>query len=162
MTEAATEAKRVAALIRQMVGRIYVGSKAMAKRFGLTGPQVVALRTLLAHGSMPAARLAEFMYVTPSNLTGITDRLEVKGLIARTRQHSDRRVTLLTLTDEGKRQAEQLADPIEERVAAGLARLEREEVEAIRAALERLVGFLGESGSRDPEPAPLHSPEGQP
>ncbi len=134
----------------------------MTKRFGLTGPQVVVLRTLLTHGSMSAATLADFMFVTPSNLTGITDRLEAKGLMERVRQHSDRRITLLTLTDEGKRQAAQLRDPIEERVAAGLANLEPDEVERIRLALERLVSFLSETGSGDRESASAPSTEVQP
>ncbi|MBD3335361.1 MAG: MarR family transcriptional regulator [Candidatus Eisenbacteria bacterium] len=148
--------EQIAALIRRLVSRIYSSSKAMTRRFGLTGPQVLALRTLLARGAKSSADLAQEMYVTPSNLTGIVDRLEVRGLLTRTRHEKDRRITLLRLTEEGEQLARTLPDAIEERLAEGIVNLKEEDVERIREALRLLVSImervepLGIQHSEDP------------
>jgi DNA-binding MarR family transcriptional regulator len=135
-------AQDIVQLLRRMVSRIYVDSKRMNKRFGLTGPQTLVLRALLHSGPISSAALAKAIFVTPSNLTGIIDRLEQKGLVTRTRQATDRRVQLLDLTEAGKEKAESLPDPIEEKLAAGLALLDEEQAGAIRAAIEQVVGFI--------------------
>ena len=135
-------AQDIVQLLRRMVGRIYVDSKRMVKRFGVTGPQALVLRALLHSGPMSSAALAKAIFVTPSNLTGIIDRLEQKGLVTRTRQATDRRVQLLALTETGGHKAESLPDPIEEKLAAGLALLDEEQAGAIRAAIEQVVGFI--------------------
>ena len=96
--EPSPQAQQIVTLIRRMVSRIYVDSKGMSKRFGLTGPQALVMRTLLKHGPMSSADLSNALYVTASNLTGIVDRLEQKGLVTRTDKPSDRRVRLLALT----------------------------------------------------------------
>jgi DNA-binding MarR family transcriptional regulator len=135
-------AQDIVQLLRRMVSRIYVDSKRMIKRFGLTGPQVLVLRALLHSGPLSSAALAKAIFVTPSNLTGIIDRLELKGLVTRTRQATDRRVQLLDLTETGRQKAESLPDPLEEKLAAGLALLDDEQAVAIRAAIEKVVDFM--------------------
>jgi len=132
-----------------MVSRIYVDSKGMSKRFGLTGPQALVMRTLLKRGPMSSAALSSALFVTASNLTGIVDRLEQKGFVARTSKPSDRRVRLLALTAEGTEQAESLPDPIEEKLTAGLARLEAEQVAQIRAAFETVVDCMDAQNASD-------------
>jgi DNA-binding MarR family transcriptional regulator len=142
MSEATEESTRIAALIRRLISRIYVSSKAMHKRFGLTGPQTLVLRTLLGQEYVSLAALADVIYVTPSNLTGIIDRLESKGFVERVRGERDRRMTFVAITEEGVRQAKDLPDPIEQRVAAGLTGCRPESVETLIASLELLVGFM--------------------
>jgi DNA-binding MarR family transcriptional regulator len=144
MSDRAAQGKRVAALIRRMLHRIYVNSKAMHKQYGLTGPQALVLRTLLDQGSVSAAVLADTMYVTSSNLTGILDRLEAKGLLERVRSEHDRRAIFLRLTEKGAQQAETVPDPIEDQLTRGLGRLPAGEVDAMRSGLERLVELLEE------------------
>ena len=146
-------------LLRRMVSRIYVDSKRMMKRFGLTGPQTLVLHALLHSGPISSATLARAIFVTPSNLTGIIDRLEQKGLLTRTRQATDRRVQLLNLTEAGRQKAESLPDPIEEKLAAGLALLDEEQAGAIRAAVEQVVGFMNAEGAPDVPFDPTWSPE---
>jgi DNA-binding MarR family transcriptional regulator len=47
-------------------------------------------------------RLAEQMNCEASNLTGLVDRLEIRGLVERRPDPADRRVRLLALTHEGE------------------------------------------------------------
>jgi DNA-binding MarR family transcriptional regulator len=53
-------------------------------------------------GVQPMARLAEWLDVSRSSATGIVDRMEERGLVARQRDSSDRRVVRVVITDGGR------------------------------------------------------------
>lgn len=67
---------------------------------GLTPQQVVMLRLLREPRAM--RDIAAEMCCDPSNVTGLIDRMEARGLVARTPGPGDRRVKLLSLTAEGR------------------------------------------------------------
>jgi len=75
--------------------------RAVGEDLGLSIAQLDVLRQLHAHGPTPMRRLAETMNCEASNLTGLVDKLEKRGLVARQDHPSDRRVRLLALTEEG-------------------------------------------------------------
>jgi DNA-binding MarR family transcriptional regulator len=54
------------------------------------------------NGTRPIARLASSLLVHPTTATLATDRLEGRGLLARTPHPSDRRATLVTITEAGR------------------------------------------------------------
>ena len=74
---------------------------ALCREFDLFPPQIMVLKAL--DRPRPMREVAETMACNSSNLTGITDRLEDRGLVRRSADPNDRRVKLLVLTDEGKR-----------------------------------------------------------
>jgi len=51
---------------------------------------------------LPMSELADTLWCDASNVTGIVDRLEARGLVERRASPDDRRVKLLCLTDEGE------------------------------------------------------------
>lgn len=53
-------------------------------------------------------RLADQMNCEASNLTGLVDRLESRGLVVRQAYPEDRRVKCVALTEEGERLIEEL------------------------------------------------------
>jgi DNA-binding MarR family transcriptional regulator len=73
----------------------------------LSVAQLDVLRRLRHHGPSPMRRLAEQMNCEASNLTGLVDRLEVRGLVERQPEKGDRRVRLLALTNEGEALSQQ-------------------------------------------------------
>ncbi len=73
----------------------------VADEEGLSTAQLDVLRRLRHHGPTPMRRLAEQMNCEASNLTGLVDRLESRGLVERRPDPTDRRVRLLALTGEG-------------------------------------------------------------
>ncbi len=75
---------------------------AMAAEFELAPQQAIALR-MLGSGPKPMGELAKMLFCDSSNVTGITDRLEERGLVRREASAEDRRVKLLTLTEDGER-----------------------------------------------------------
>jgi DNA-binding MarR family transcriptional regulator len=87
---------------------------AINQEFDLAPQQAIALR-ILGAGPRPMGELAKYLMCDSSNVTGITDRLEERGLVRRTLSDQDRRVKLLVLTEEGeslrKEITERLAEP---------------------------------------------------
>jgi DNA-binding MarR family transcriptional regulator len=75
---------------------------AINQEFDLAPQQAIALR-ILGGGPQPMGELARYLMCDSSNVTGITDRLEERGLVRREPGEKDRRVKMLVLTDEGQR-----------------------------------------------------------
>lgn len=134
--------KEIVGSIRKLVRAVYLDSQKMSRHFGLTGPQSVAMRLLLNTGSMSSADLSRRMYVTPSNITGIIDRLEKKDLVRRVGKQGDRRVALIVLTEKGKALSERLPDPIENKFINQLADLDQEHVRILAMAMKEILNRI--------------------
>lgn len=74
---------------------------AVAQEFDLAPQQMQTLKTLGQRGPMPMSELAGVLFCDTSNVTGIVDRLEDRGLVVRRPAPHDRRVKLLELTERG-------------------------------------------------------------
>ena len=110
----------------------------VAAEFGLSPPQVLALRHLDLDGGMPMNSLAAQLRCDNSNVTGIIDRLEDRGLVERRPALHDRRVKHLALTDEGR----SLRARIDRRMAEApevLARLSAADQRTLRDVLRRAL-----------------------
>jgi MarR family transcriptional regulator, organic hydroperoxide resistance regulator len=113
---------------------------ALAGELGLAPMQLHALRLIEPESELPMSSLAGKLFCDASNVTGIVDRLEARGLIERRPASYDRRVKLLALTDEGRRVREaawqQLSQPPPEIAALPLEQ-QRALRDALRAALDQ-------------------------
>jgi MarR family transcriptional regulator, organic hydroperoxide resistance regulator len=110
---------------------------AMAQEFDLSPQQAISLR-LLGAGPRKMGDLAQALFCDSSNVTGIVDRLEERGLVRRESEAGDRRVKLLVLTDEG----EKLRLELTKRMAAPpppIAALSEQDQKALRDILQRAV-----------------------
>ncbi len=134
--------KDIVGSIRKLVRAVYLDSQKMSRQFGLTGQQSLVLRLLLINGSMSSADLSRLMYVTPSNMTGIIDRLEKKGLVERTRKEGDRRVALIMLTGPGKDLGKGIPDPIEKKIINQLADMELDQVQLLAMAMNQILNLI--------------------
>lgn len=82
--------------------------------------------------------LARRLLVAKSNVSALTSVLERRGLIQRLRHQSDARVRLVSLTAEGRRLTQRAMKGHAEILVAMLKVLTAEEVEAVRAAMEKI------------------------
>src|SRR5436305_12556482 len=67
----------------------------------LTFAQAHMLRLLEPGKPLPMSALAERLLCDASNVTGLADRLEARGLVRRESAEGDRRVKALTITPDG-------------------------------------------------------------
>ena len=111
---------------------------ALAAEFDLSPVQCHVLHLLEPGQLVPMGRLAETLACDASNVTGLVDRLETRGLIARQPAPGDRRVKVLVLTPAGARVRTQL----QRRLAAPtdpFRRLPISDQRALVRILERLL-----------------------
>lgn len=69
--------------------------------FGITPVQYAALQAVFHQPELDQRSLARTIGFDASTITGVVDRLEERGLLARSPSSTDRRVRLLTLTKPG-------------------------------------------------------------
>lgn len=128
----------VVELIGAVVGRYHEEYERAAARHALTGAQARVLG-LLSLRPMPMRRIAQKLKCEPSNVTGIIDRLEARGLVERRPDPDDRRVKLAAPTEEGRATALSLRDGLDF-AREPLAGLSREERLVLRDLLRRMLG----------------------
>jgi DNA-binding MarR family transcriptional regulator len=68
---------------------------------GLTRARAEVIWRLHQHGPTTQRELSDALRCTPRNVTGLVDALEAAGLVTRSPHPSDRRATLVTLTEQG-------------------------------------------------------------
>jgi DNA-binding MarR family transcriptional regulator len=105
--------------------------------------EVLMLLLLSRRGSLPMARIGERLQVHPASVTNAVDRLEAQGFVRRTPHPTDRRATLVEITDEGGAAAAKATGDLNERVFArpGLA---PDGVERLVAVLTELRAAAGD------------------
>jgi MarR family transcriptional regulator, organic hydroperoxide resistance regulator len=110
-------------------------------RLGLSFAQAHALRLLDPEEPMPMSALAERLFCDASNVTGIADRLEARGLVRRKSAEGDRRVKALTITPAGMKLREQVMELMSQPPDA-IAALSDADQRALRDILARAVANL--------------------
>jgi DNA-binding MarR family transcriptional regulator len=128
--------------LRRIFKAIQVYSQEVSQKFGITGPQLWTLKALSANGSLPLGQLSKMMYLHPSTITGVVDRLEKKGYVVRDRVHEDRRVVMVQLTPNGRKVIRKAPNPIQGKMIYGLRKLNREDLNFIYHSVERLVKMV--------------------
>jgi DNA-binding MarR family transcriptional regulator len=127
--------------------------------FGLTPHQWRALNTIAgrpphqavvgAAADLPAddvaeglrlKRLADLLHIAPRSATEVVDQLEAKGLVVRAPDPTDRRATLVSLTEAGSALRFQIRDVRRRDANEYFARLSPGD----RAELARILGALAE------------------
>ncbi|WP_077038046.1 MarR family winged helix-turn-helix transcriptional regulator [Pelomonas sp. KK5] len=106
---------------------------------GLTHAQWGPLLMLHVNGPSSVARLVEQLGTDAGAMTRLLDRLEAKGLCQRVRSIEDRRVVMLSLTEEGERVTSQLTAVLANTFNAHLQGFSHEEWRTLLNLLQRMV-----------------------
>ena len=110
----------------------------LCAEYDITPPQLFTLKHLEQDRMLSMSEAAKLLSCDASNVTGIVDRLEARGLVERRSAPGDRRVKMLALTDKGASLREELsrrmADP-----PPALAKLTASDQKALRDILRRAL-----------------------
>lgn len=128
--------KQLSDLVFQVAGRLRWGFNTAAAELDLPPMQAMALANL--RSPAPMRDLAEWLHCDASNVTGIVDGLERRGLVTRKASPTDRRVKHLVLTDEGERRRELLHARSAE-ISGAVFGLSDDDRERLRDLLTRLL-----------------------
>jgi DNA-binding MarR family transcriptional regulator len=116
--------------------RLRSASMESLARWEVTPSQLRALRVVMHHGGVRLSELAHRLGIAARSATEVVDGLSEKGLVSRSPDPTDRRATLVDLTDRGRElgermraarasEAERLFEPLSEADRAQLARILR-------------------------------------
>lgn len=130
--------------IRKLVRSIDIESKKIQKDYGVSIPQVLCLNFL--HDSpnyqSTQSEIRKFLNLNPSTVSGIINRLEKKGYLARLPKSGDKRVVKIALTSAGDKLLDTIPALLHEQLSEKLQRLNADEVRMVESGLETLVKIL--------------------
>jgi DNA-binding MarR family transcriptional regulator len=114
---------------------------------GLTRARAELIWRLRRGGSATQRELSDSLRCTPRNVTGLVDALEGAGLVARRPHPTDRRATLVTLTEEGIAVAAAWEAGYQELAAAVFGDLSAGDLRSLLTTIDRMVGTLRKAQS---------------
>jgi DNA-binding MarR family transcriptional regulator len=124
-------------------------SKRMESSHGVTGPQRLVLRLLRTQPHLSARELASLVFLHPSTVTGILQRLEKKGMIRRERDAADNRRVKLRVAARATRIVDR-PGTIEGAIKTALSSVSAAQVKSTRMTLAHIARVLEGSGTATP------------
>lgn len=94
--------KEILITLRQISRAMSIYSKFLDKNYGLTSPQLLILHELFQSDQIAIGEIARKINLSQATVTDIVDRIEIKGLVTRTKTDLDRRQVLIKITSSGK------------------------------------------------------------
>jgi DNA-binding MarR family transcriptional regulator len=119
---------------------------------GLSYPRLRVLEALHCQGSAKMKTLADGLGLSARNMTAVADSLEDEGLLRRVAHPSDRRATLLELTDEGVAAADESLVPRLAEISRLFDELSPTAQVTLRGILTTLVEAMESGCSQHVEP----------
>jgi MarR family 2-MHQ and catechol resistance regulon transcriptional repressor len=128
--------------IETLVYRMKVSERTNCDVVNLQEMQVISY--LSAHQNAKMTRIAEYLLLGLSNLTAIVDKLVGKKIVQRNRCDQDRRVVLVSLTDEGSAIARTNREQKHDLAEQMLAALDEADQEKLMELMRRIVGNMAQ------------------
>lgn len=134
--------ERILCYLRRIIRGVDLYSRQLNTRLGLTAPQLLCLREIVANENMTLSDLSHNVNLSASTLTGIIDRLETKGFVSRKRSKQDRRKVYLCPDLKGIEIISTAPSLLQDNFADSLAELSDNEQQQIAKSLERITSLM--------------------
>lgn len=123
---------------------------AEASRAGLTSGQPKILEYLWRYGENNQKAIAKYCEIEQATAGTILTGMENAGLIARERRDGNRRSLYVSLTEQGKKAAEQMEQIFREQEEQACIQMDQEEIRQLRDLLDKFCQSLQNSKEADP------------
>ena len=141
-----TSANDLLVSIRQITRAIDLHSKQLAKKSGLTVPQLMVLQSLSETGRAKPSDIARQVFLSQATVTSIVDRLARAGLITRERSAEDRRVLEVVLSRAGRDRLNDAPKLLQEGFLSKFDELQPWEQTQLLSALQRIAFMMNATG----------------
>jgi DNA-binding MarR family transcriptional regulator len=138
------EYKEILINIRKLVRSLNLESKKIQKEYGVSIPQLMCLDYLGEKEDFRSTQgnIARYLNLNSSTMSGIIDRLEKKGYVARLPNPSDKRTVYISLTSKGSKLLEESPQLLHHQLSKKLEKLPEDNLKQINNALLVLVHSL--------------------
>lgn len=106
---------------------------------------LATLRRNGKNGVLTPTEIASAAMVSPSGLTHRLTQLEKMGHIIRQNDPNDRRSSLVRLTPQGRKIADQAIERISQHATQSLSSFSEDEVEALNAVLDKILAMISQT-----------------
>jgi DNA-binding MarR family transcriptional regulator len=89
-------------LLRKICFKVKQKGREILEDYCITPPQFDALQLLAVEGDMTVSELSNRLFLAPSTITDLIDRMEKNEHVIRTRDTKDRRIVKIKAMDKGK------------------------------------------------------------
>jgi len=134
--------EQLIAALRRITRAMDLHSRLLLQTYGLTFPQLAALRAIGRLEPVTAAALARDIHLGRPTVTGILHRLELRGLIQRVRGDQDRRRVNISLTEAGHGVVASAPSLLDDQFQGELAALQQWERTQILSTLQRVAEMM--------------------
>jgi DNA-binding MarR family transcriptional regulator len=125
--------------MNRIMGRYNASLRSDLAALGLTTPKMRALAVLSVLDGLQIRQLAVYTVIDPSTLSRTLDQLEGEGLVRRTPDEEDGRVTRLHLTEAGRRAFDRLWPAMANSYARMFDGIPAKEQAAFTATLQKIL-----------------------
>lgn len=134
--------EQVLIAIRRMIRAIDLHSRMLLQRHGLTGPQLVVLKTLFESGEVAIGELARCVHVSQATVTGVIERLVKRELVARRRCDLDKRRMLVRTTPKAEELLQTAPSLLQDQFVREFGKLHDWEKSLILSSVQRIVAMM--------------------
>jgi len=92
---------QIETLLRNICFDIKKKGREILSDYDITPPQFDALQFLINEGEMTVSELSGKLFLAPSTITDLIDRMEKNSLVIRIRDESDRRIVKVQVQEKG-------------------------------------------------------------
>ena len=125
--------------LRQISRAMSIYSKSLDKHYGLTSPQLLILHELFHSDQIAIGEIARKISLSQATVTDIIDRLEIKGLVTRTKNNLDRRQVLIKITSNGKNIINKKPSLLKKYFLLKFTRLQKWEQHLLLSSVEKIA-----------------------
>jgi DNA-binding MarR family transcriptional regulator len=137
-----TNARRLIECLQALARRFSIAERADISCCGITVAQAATLAALRDEHGLRLGTLGQRLGISASTLTRNLARLRERGLVATITDTSDRRASLVVLTNAGRRAAEEVARQEDAFARSIVERLGDADTESALTALTQLLGAV--------------------
>ena len=134
--------EQVLVALRRVIRATDLHSKRLSKHAGLTGPQLLIMRTIRDLGEVTIGTIADKVSLSQAPVTTILDRLEHRELVYRVRSTQDKRKVHAHLTEGGAELLARAPNPLQEDFIKKFQSLDEWEQTMILASLQRVANMM--------------------
>jgi DNA-binding MarR family transcriptional regulator len=141
----AVDSTEILIKIRKIVRSVNLESKKIQKEYGVSIPQILSLEYLNSSENYQATQreLRNYLNLNSSTVTGIINRLEKKGFIARLPKREDKRTTHIVMTSKGADLLKKTPSLLHEKLTEKLEDVPDDHTSDINDALNLIIHYLG-------------------
>jgi DNA-binding MarR family transcriptional regulator len=136
--------KEILINIRKIVRSLNLESKKIQKEYGVSIPQLMCLDYLGEKEDLRSTQgeIARYLNLNSSTMSGIINRLELKGFVARLPNPNDRRTVYISLTSKGLKLLDASPQLLHHQLSKKLQKLPQDKIGEINESLHILVKSL--------------------